>query len=203
MTGSISMIVRHPIKSIGRETLDGVSLQPGAWLPHDRKWAVAHERSKLDGGWGKKVNFLRGVADPELMAITSSLDSETKDITLTHPKIGSVEARLGDKEGAAKIVDWLRKIWPDDLPKPTEVYKTTDAHLTDVPDPWISINSTASLKALSQRAGSTLSPHRFRGNLWVDGLSAWEEHEWVGKTLKVGSATLQVREQITRCKATM
>ena len=101
------------------------------------------------------------------------------------------------------LLDWLRRIWPDDLPNPTGIHVANDAHLTDVPDPWVSINSTASLRALSARAGKPLSPHRFRGNLWIDGLSPWDEHEWVGRTVSIGGATLAVREQITRCKATM
>ena len=159
MTGSVATILRHPLKSIGREALEEVILEAGKWLPFDRKWAVAHERSKLDGDWGKKVNFLRGVAAPSL--------------------------------------------WPIDLPAPTGLYKAASAHLTDVPDPWISIATTASLKALSHRVGMKLSPHRFRGNLWLDGTDPWEEMNWVGKRLQIGEVVLDVKEQITRCKATM
>ena len=48
-----------------------------------------------------------------------------------------------------------------------------------------------------------VSPHRFRGNLWIDGLQPWDEKHWIGKTLQIGDAKLAVREEITRCKATM
>jgi uncharacterized protein YcbX len=203
MTPVVSMILRHPIKSIGREELAHVELSANTWLPFDRQWAVAHERSKLDGAWAKKVNFLRGVSGPSLMAVTSKLDEATGILTLTHPKRPKIDLRPDRSEDTARLIDWLRPIWPDDLPRPTSVYRAEGVQLTDVPDPWISINSMASLKALSHQAGQTLSPHRFRGNLWLDGLAPWQEFDWVGKTIQVGTATLAIRQQITRCKATM
>ena len=43
---------------------------------------------------------------------------------------------------------------------------------------------------------------RFRGNVWLDGLEPWAEFDLVGRDIRVGAATLRVRERITRCKAT-
>jgi hypothetical protein len=203
MTPTVSSILRHPLKSIGREALTGVDLTVGHWMPFDRKWAIAHERSKLDGGWAKKANFLRGVAAPTLMAVEATLDVQTKSLTLSHPALPSITVQPNTSEGEAALLEWLHDLWPIDLPSPTKVYRAQDSALTDVPDAWISINSTASLKALAHRTGSDLSPHRFRGNIWVDGLTPWEEATWIGKRLRIGDAVLEVREQITRCKATM
>lgn len=204
MTASVARIVRHPVKAIGREELGSVALKAGCWMPFDRLWAVAHERSKLEGpGWARKVNFLRGVTDPALMAVTARLDEGGREVTLSHPKAGAITVRPETDEGEAALIDWLSGLWPVDLPRPTGVFRAEGAHLTDVPDPWISLNSTASLKALSQRAGVALSPHRFRGNFWIDGLTAWEEAEWIGRRVRLGGAVLEVQQQITRCKATM
>ena len=61
--------------------------------------------------------------------------------------------------------------------------------------------SKASLRALGQRAGFDLAQHRFRGNLWIDDLPAWEEEEWVGRTVRIGEVELNVRERIIRCQA--
>ncbi len=203
MSPSVGRIVRHPIKAIGREELQEVVLSAGKWMPYDRLWGVAHERAKLGGGWEKKANFLRAVAGPALMAVSSRLDEASKTLTLTHPSAGSITARPNSREDAARLIDWLRQLWPGDLPKPTSIYRGSDVHLSDVPEPWISLNSMASLKALSQRAGIILSPHRFRGNIWIDGLDPWQEAEWVGKTIRLGDVAVKVQSQITRCKATM
>ncbi len=42
MTGQVTQIWRHPIKSHGRETLQEVTVIPGQTMPGDRVWAVDH-----------------------------------------------------------------------------------------------------------------------------------------------------------------
>ena len=203
MTARLAHIVRHPLKAIGREELDAVTLTAGAWMPFDRLWAVAHGNAKLDGGWGVKANFLRGVTEPALMAVTARLDDTEERLTLDHPEAGQIAIRPDDPQETPILLDWLARLWPADLPAPAGIYRAADAHLTDVPEPWVSINNHATLRAVSQRAGQSLSMHRWRGNLWIEGLAPWEEFDLVGATLRIGDATVEVRERITRCKATM
>ena len=202
MTATLDQIWRHPVKAIGREALDQVQLTAGKWLPYDRLWAVEHERSKLSGtGWEKKANFLRGVTDPNLMAVTSTLDEATGEITVSHPEMGDITFNP-DSDPDAFLV-WINSVWSSDLPTPTRLYRASDAHLTDVPNAWVSVASLASNRALGQRMGQDLSPHRWRANLLIDGLAPWAEKEWVGKSLRIGEVTLKVVCEITRCKATM
>jgi uncharacterized protein len=203
MTARLAHIVRHPLKAIGREELDTVALTAGAWLPFDRLWAVAHASARLDGGWGVKANFLRGVTEPALMAVTAHLDVDGSDLTLDHPRAGRIGIRPDDPADTAVLLDWLARLWPADLPAPTGIYRAADAHLTDVPEPWISVNNLSTLRAVSERAGQPLSMHRWRGNLWIEGLAPWEEFDLVGRRLAIGAAQVEVRERITRCKATM
>lgn len=47
-----------------------------------------------------------------------------------------------------------------------------------------------------------LSTERWRANLVLDGLPPWEEFSWVGREVRIGEATLAVRERIGRCLAT-
>ena len=53
-----------------------------------------------------------------------------------------------------------------------------------------------------QQVGKPLSNDRWRGNIWLDGPAAWDEFDWIGRTLRIGTAELEVRERITRCMAT-
>ncbi|MBT8455834.1 MAG: MOSC domain-containing protein [Rhodobacteraceae bacterium] len=203
MTARLAHIWRHPVKAIGREELNRTTLTPGRWLPFDRLWAVAHDRARLDGGWGAKANFLRGVTEPQLMAATAALSDDGSTLTLDHPVAGQLTIAPDSDADTALLLDWLGRIWPAELPAPTGLYRADSAHLTDMPDPFISINNTASHRAVSQRVGQDLSIHRWRGNLWLDGLGPWQEFEWIGKEIRIGEATLAVRQRITRCKATM
>lgn len=201
MTPQLAQIWRHPIKAIGREQLETVTLTAGDWMPFDRLWAVSHDRARLDGGWDKKVNFLRGSTDPNLMAVTAELNEATGEITLTHPTEGHVT--FHPDQDRTSFLDWINRVWSPDLPRPTGLYRAAQAHLTDVPQPWIAIASLASLRALGQRMGQDLSPNRWRANLWVDGAAPWAEKDWVGQTIRIGAVTFQIECEITRCKATM
>jgi hypothetical protein len=74
--------------------------------------------------------------------------------------------------------------------------------MTDTDYPSISVNSTSSLSDLSKRMNVNLHPRRFRGNIWIDGLKPWAELDWIGKTINVGGAKLEIVEPIKRCNAT-
>lgn len=203
MTARLARIVRHPLKSIGREDLRDAELAPGEWLPGDRVWAIAHANASLDGGWAAKRNFLRGVVAPSLMAATARLSADGEHLHLDHPEAGEITVAPDDPADWPALREWLGAMWPTEFPAPDRVYRSTAAHLSDVPDPWISVHSTASHRAVEDRIGRTLSRDRWRGNLWIDGLAPWEEFGWIGRTVRIGGAVLRVTERIGRCKATM
>ena len=199
--GRLAQIVRHPIKSVGFEALEEATLAPGLPLPGDRAWAVAHAAAALaaGGGWAPKLHFLRGVAGPELMAIRAETAPDGR-LTLTHPRAGSLSLDP-ETEGTA-LVDWLVPLWPETRPAPARLVRAPATGLADTPDPFLAILSLVSLRTLGQRMGRELSIHRFRGNLWLDGLAPWEEFDLIGRRLRIGGAVLEVRERIGRCKAT-
>jgi uncharacterized protein YcbX len=43
---------------------------------------------------------------------------------------------------------------------------------------------------------------RFRGNFLIEGGSAWEEFNWIGKKIKIGNSILEVFKKTQRCAAT-
>jgi uncharacterized protein YcbX len=68
-------------------------------------------------------------------------------------------------------------------------------------EPWLSLLSDASLRALCESAGVTPDRRRFRGNLWIDGAAPWAEMAWEGRELTLGPVRLRVRGPIDRCSA--
>jgi hypothetical protein len=201
MTARLTEIWRHPIKAHGREALDRVSLSAGATLPWDRAWAVAHEASRADGGtWTPCAEFTRGAKAPSLMAIEARLDEASGTVTLRHPERPELTFRP-DTEGAA-FLDWVRPLMPEGRAAPVRIVRARERGMTDSPFPSISICNHASHRAVEQRHGRTLSRHRWRGNLWVEGLAPWEEFDLVGRELRVGGAVLRVVERTGRCTAT-
>lgn len=200
-SAGLAGIVRHPVKSVGFEELEAVTLAAGRPLPGDRAWAVAHAAAALpaDGGWAPKMNFLRGVAGPELMAIRAATLPGGR-LALTHPRAGTLE--LDPATEGDRLVAWLAPLWPEGRPAPARLVAAPPTGMGDTPEPFVAVLSLASLRALGQRLGQTLSAHRFRGNLWLEGLAPWEEFDLIGRRLRIGGAVLALRERITRCKAT-
>ena len=201
MTGTLAHICRHPIKSHGREDLMSVMLAAGQGLPYDRHWAVAHDAAKLVAGWNPCVNFARGAKAPGLMAISAQLNEATSVVTLSHPEKPDLRFRPDDAEDLAEFLDWVRDLNPADRAQPKQIVKAGIA-MTDSDFPSVSIFGLASNRDLSTRMGQDLSPYRWRGNLWVDGLAPWAEFDWVGRDVQIGGAVLHVQERIVRCKAT-
>jgi uncharacterized protein YcbX len=205
VTARLDAIVRHPVKSLGFEALDEVALAPGAALPWDRHWAVAHAAARFGTapeGWASKMNFLRGWASADLMAVSAVLDPAARRLTLTHPRAGRITLWPDDPADAARLVDWVRPLWPASRPEPAAVVHVPGQAMTDVPDPWVAVLNAASNRALGQRIGRALSIHRWRGNLWVEGWAPWQEFDLVGAEITVGPVRLRIEERITRCRAT-
>jgi uncharacterized protein len=201
VNAAVAHIWRHPIKAHGREALHGVRLTEGTTMPWDRTWAVAHEAARLDGaGWASPANFSRGAKAPALMALTARLDEAAEEVTLTHPALGDITF-APDRE-AERFLAWIAPIMPPDRAASTRIVRVDGHGMTDTPFPSISILNHASRRVLSQRAGRELAMHRFRGNLWIEGLAPWEEFDWIGRNLRVGSAVLRVEERTGRCLAT-
>lgn len=201
MTGTLAHIIRHPIKGHGREELGEVALTAGACLPFDRHWAVAHDAAKLTGGWVPCVNFARGAKALPLMAVTCTLDAETRSLTLHHPDLGTLTFHPDDPADLPRFLDWVRPITPPDRAQPVQII-SVGRGMTDSAFPSVSILSLTTLRDLSARMGQDLSIHRWRGNLWLDGVALRAEEDWPGRTIRIGGATLRIEERITRCRAT-
>lgn len=201
MTAMVAGICRHPIKGIGREVLTHVTLSPGEGLPWDRHWAVAHEAANIVPGWNPCANFVRGAKAPALMAVCATLDPLARRITLRHPAQGELVFRPDDADDAVRFLDWLRPLVPDGRAQPAGIVAAGRA-MTDSDYASVSIISLASCRDLGARMNAQIDPHRWRGNLWIDGAAPFAEFDWVGRQVRIGKALLQVVERIERCRAT-
>lgn len=204
MTASVQGLWRHPIKSHGREEVSEVALEPGKGLPWDRAYAVTHERSCFDIGrpsWQPSNEFSIGTKSPRLQAINAHVDERTGKLTLSHPDRVSITIDPEDTGDQNRFVQWVMPISNGSRLLPSRLVRGPKAmHDTDFTS--ISLINLASHRALEAAMGQTLSPLRWRGNILIEGLEAWAERDLLGKRLQVGTAELEVREHIQRCKAT-
>lgn len=201
--GNLAEIWRHPLKGIGAEQVERVTLTAGQALPHDRVWAVAHGASDYDAAapaWQKRKNFVVQAMTPELARV--ALVTGEGALTLSHPAQSTATVTPGTAEGDAALAAWIEGLAGERQPGPYSVAHVPGQAMTDMPQPYVSILSLASLRALGQHAGAEMHVRRFRGNLWLDGLAPWEEESWIGREIAIGPVRFRIDEPIGRCKAT-
>lgn len=201
---AVSALYRHPIKGCGFEPIAAAAFTAGATMPWDRVWAVAHDMAKVAPGasdWAPCPNFVRGARTASVMAIRAETDEAAGRIRLTHPGRPAIEVDPDAPGDAAALVSWLAPLHAPGRAQPAFVMRA-DRGMTDSAFPSIAILSDASLAALGDRLGRPLERERFRGNIWLDGLAPWAEFDLIGREIRIGAATLAVRERITRCTAT-
>lgn len=199
----LAAIYRHPIKSLGVEALGAADLVAGQPFPQDRVWALTHAGSSYDPlnpVWVACDAFLRVTQCPRLAQVRARLEGET--VHLSHPDQPDLTARPDTPEGATAIAAWAAPLVGPNRRGPFGIAHVPGRALTDVADSWVSLKSLASLRALGDLCGLELDPIRFRGNLWVEGWEPWAERDMIGQDIRIGAATLRVREAVVRCAAT-
>lgn len=201
MTARLAQIWRHPIKAVGRERVARAQLTKGGSLPWDRHWAVAHEAARLeDGPWHPCRNFIRAASSPALMAVRAQLDEAHQRVTLAHPQRPDIT--LHPEHDSAALIDWLRPLITAGRPGPARVLCAGARGMTDSGTAGVTIGNLASHRAVEQQLGQPISLHRWRANLWIDGLAPWAEFDWLGQEITIGTARFGIYGRTTRCRAT-
>lgn len=200
MTAQLSQIWVYPIKAVGRQMLGSATLSPSACIPGDRAWAVTREGANIDGSqWERCGNFIRAASAPMLQAVNITSEAADGTFTLTHPDRPDIKIDPA-KDGDA-LVDWLSPVLPEGL-KAAKLVQSQTQGMTDSAYPSVTLCNFSSHRAVSQRLGRDLSIHRWRGNLWIDGLAPWEEFDWIGREVQIGDCVLFVEDRTERCRST-
>ena len=71
-----------------------------------------------------------------------------------------------------------------------------------MPNSSISLINKKSISDFSNKISTNIEIERFRANIYIDGLAAWEERDWVGKTININNINFFVSDEISRCSAT-
>jgi uncharacterized protein YcbX len=213
---SLTRIARFPVKGLSAQPLEQAQLTPDQPIAGDRRFALAHGASAFDPAqprWEKKANFLTWVRNPKIAALHCAFDPSGTRITVADPEPetsddGIDNADLTTPEGRAALARLVAFLLDEKETRgKVEVVEAPETWFSDVPQPFLSIQNTASMADLGKHLGPThgnapVDWRRFRANLLIDGFPAWAERDWIGKRLRIGEAVLQVEELIGRCAAT-
>jgi uncharacterized protein YcbX len=206
MSGHVTAIYRYPVKGFSPEPLASIAVAPGQGLANDRIYAVENGPSGFDEAAPTtvpKTKYTVLMNMPRVAAARTRLDDATGVLTARAEGAADFAGKLAEAEGRESFAAWLAGVLGDEADGRLKVLQThSEFRFTDSPRGQISIINLASVRDLSERIGVELDPLRFRGNFHVEGWPAWIENDWVGQTLRVGAARMEVVKRIKRCLAT-
>ena len=202
---TVAHLYRYPVKGLGPEPLDGVTLAAGGGVPEDRRFAIARGDSRLDAAtprWRPKEWFVMLMRDTELARVTCRLDLVAGTVVLGAPGKPACVATFATPEGRERLEAYVNDALGTRREGAARWVEAGDVSFTDVPQNCLSVVNLASVREVGERLGATLDPVRFRANVYLAGAPPWAEFTWVGRNIRVGEVTLHVPARIPRCAAT-
>lgn len=204
---TLKAIRRYPIKGLGFESLDTVTLENRGAITGDRQYALAspeHAEQALSDHWLEKRALIATDRCPVLACVELQRDGGGAGVKLyRHGKLlGS-----GDPSNAAgrhALEQVLTTLLADTDPRPPRLPRLVghaSSRFTDARQALLSIVCLPSLEALSLAVGQAVDVRRFRANLILEGGLPWQELDWTNDVLYIGEAQLKVVEPILRCSA--
>ncbi len=212
MSIRVASIYRYPVKGLSAEPLNRVTLAPGACLPHDRRFAIAKAATHIDPAhpaWLPKSNFFMLMRDESLAQLQTRFDEANGMFTIQGKGRILLSTRITDDAGRAAIAAFFAEFLKDAQGHPPRIVEAPGHTFSDAQQKpgsttyhYVSLVNLASVAALEQVVGMAVDPLRFRANVYLSALPAWEEFSWVGSNVTLGAARLRVVAPITRCAAT-
>lgn len=208
-------LTRYPVKGFTAESLESLTVQADGRIEGDRvlafRFARAAEPEDREGlDYWPKAKGLALQDFPSLAALRLSYDYSARSIRVLHGGSELVAGGL-DAAGRARITDAVtdyvmstpegaRLRGPGRLPL-VLVGDGVTSRFQDRPRGFVSVHGQESVDALSAEVGSAVDSRRFRSNVVIEGLPAWQELEWAGE-IRIGDVTFTTEGPIVRCLAT-
>ena len=202
---TVARLCRYPVKGLNAEDLAEVSLTAGAGLPEDRRFAIAHGSTRFDNdgpAWKPKDSFLTLKRNERLGRLHTDYDAASGMLTIHRDGKRVARGDLTAPLGRQLIEQFLAAFLGDEARGAPKIVAAPAVSFTDTRENYVSIINLASAADIERVVRQPIDPLRFRGNIYLDGATAWREASWPGRNLRIGGATMRVVEAIGRCAAT-
>ena len=210
MTCTIKLINYCPVKSLSFQSINSCQIKKNLGMPNDRIFAfsrgVDSEKAKIiekNPKERKLNNFLTLKNSPVLNKYNFSYDGNKLKLILDDEEIISISA--DDQNEQTLLSKKLLKL-ESTLASPIILLKNNDypfydtSHSNNVFNS-ISLINLNSIKDFENKIDKDVEFQRFRGNIYIDGISAWDERNWINKIIKINNTSFKVEKNIPRCVA--
>ena len=143
-----------------------------------------------------ETEFDNDKSDPDTLVVRRRSDGRQLLVARLTDAKGRERAEAFFTEACGRAVRLVKAVGPHH-------FGNTPAGFTHHPSGCvIHLVNAETVASLSEAASTPLHASRFRPNIVVHGLPAWSEFDWVGRTVGLGGARLEVLSRTVRCDAT-
>ena len=214
MNCTISSIHYCPVKSVSFQSVDSCEIKKNIGIVGDRIFAFSKgldenkvklfEKSPEErkGKWNKILTLKNS---PVLNKYNFIFKDNNLTLTFEDKEILTIDInQLSERERLVnKIIELESSLKePIVLMKNKEFpfFDTSVSNKVDFTNS-ISLLNIQSINDFQNKIDKKFEISRFRGNIYVDGITAWEERNWIGKIIKIKNISFKVEKNIPRCVA--
>ena len=214
MSISISSINYCPVKSISFQSIKSCEIIKNIGIVGDRIFAFSKGldlnqaqlfEKKLEERRGKWNKILTLKNSPSLNKYNFLFDNDKLTLTQNNNEILTIN--IDDTSEYELLSNKILEL-ESSLQKPIYLMKNKDIPFFDtsisnktILNHSISLINTKSVEDFQNKTNQEIETQRFRGNIFVDGVDAWEERNWIGKIIKINDISFKVEKNIPRCVA--
>jgi len=200
MQGTLSAIYYYPIKGLPGVAMERCQVYNGERLPFDRRYALAPagvDFNPEDPRHVSKRELFVLMKHQRLAEIELDFSPDRQWLTLSHKGRVKVDASLDTAVGQAAVEDCVADL----LGERPRLLSAPGHGFTDLSHRTVSIINLASIRDLEQALGTSIDRRRFRANLYIDGVPAWSELDWLDETVHINGVAFEVYRLTDRCAA--
>ena len=209
----IVALYRYPVKGFTPEACETLTVLAEGRVAGDRVLAFRlADSSVADAAWARKQHCVVLMNTPGLARLNVRFDCRAQRLRIGLDGTVLADEALDDggrKRLSTALENYVLKLADNPLSGHPErlplrlVGDGVTSRYQDNAGGHATLHSRESLAAVAVAAGDpAFDEARFRSNIVIEGVAAWEEHEWFGRRLRIGAVEFEVVRHKTRCLAT-
>ena len=214
MSAIISSINYCPVKSISFQTTKSCEIRKNIGIVGDRIFAFSKGldlnqaqlfEKKLEERRGKWNKILTLKNSPSLNKYNFIFDNNKLTLIENSNEILTIKS---DEIGEYQLLSNKILELENSIQKPIFLMKNKNIPFFDtsiskktVLTHSVSLINIKSIEDFKNKTNQEFETQRFRGNIYVDVIEAWEERNWIGKIIKINNISFKVEKNIPRCVA--
>ena len=202
----INKLFYSPVKSLSFSSVKKLEILDNIGIKFDRNFAFTRDLDDDKINYILKnplkrqiINFLSLKHFPELNEYNFDFEKDILNLKKNNNIILETNINIqSDVEALCyKILLLITKL------KRIKLIKDSKNPFFDtMPSNTISLINLNSIKDFEKKISKNVELERFRGNIYINGLDAWEERNLIDKTLVINNIKFKVIKEIPRCSAT-